>query len=160
MTDPEAQLREYAARLADGVQAALPGWVIGQVERVATAWSGTISDPVRRAAEQAADEAGRIVGPQVRRLLELDLDEQRTTPLALVRAAVSYPTAVLRQAGVPPVTRDPFAEKAFPEDIYDLSPASFADLDPELLDAGLAWGAAKAFVHKRRHTSRPSGASE
>jgi hypothetical protein len=28
---------------------------------------------------------------------------------------------------------------------------TFADLDPDLAEPGLAWGAAKAFVHKRRH---------
>jgi hypothetical protein len=64
---------------------------------------------------------------------------------------VKYPTEVLRAAGVPPVQRDSFVEQAFPDDIYDLAPASFADLDPALQEAGLSWGAAKAFDHKRRH---------
>jgi hypothetical protein len=49
------------------------------------------------------------------------------------------------------VERDPFAERAFPDDLYDLSPASFADVDPELAEVAITWGAAKAFVHKRRH---------
>jgi hypothetical protein len=51
------------------------------------------------------------------------------------------------------VERDSFVERAFPEDAYGLAPASFGDLTPELQDAGLAWGAAKAFEHKRRHQS-------
>ena len=55
-------------------------------------------------------------------------------------------TDVLRSAGVPPVVRDEMAESAFPEDLYDLSPATFADLAPELAEAGLVWGAAKAHV--------------
>jgi hypothetical protein len=88
----------------------------------------------------------------VRELLAADIDEQRTTPLAILRgAALRYPTSVLHAAGVPPVVRDRAAEELFPDDLYDLVPASFADLDPSLADAGLRWGAAKAFEHKRRH---------
>lgn len=118
--------------------------------------TGELMEPVRTAAHEAAARATTEVGAAVRRLLESDPDEQTTTPLAVIRTAVRYPTEVLIQAAVPPVARDRFAEQAFPDDIYGLTPASFADLDPDLADAGLAWGAAKAFVHKRRHSSRPS----
>jgi hypothetical protein len=149
--DPEDQLRAYAHELAAGVDRALPGWVTGAVERIMTAWAGSVPDNVRAEAAGAAARARTEVGTAVRDLLETDIDSQTTTPLALVRGAVCYPTEVLRAAGVPPLERDPFDERAFPEDIYGLTPASFADLDPQLAEAGLAWGAAKAFVHKRRH---------
>lgn len=154
MTAAEDQLRQLGARLADAVEAALPGWVIGQVVRVAGARPGALTEEVRRAAESAGQQAARVVGPEVRRLLDLDVDEQKTTPLALIRGAVRYPTAVLRSAGLPAVARDRFAEAAFPDDIYDLSPGNFADLDPALGEPGLEWGAAKAFVHKQRHRSK------
>jgi len=52
---------------------------------------------------------------------------------------------------MPPVQRDSFAEASFPDDDYDLAPASLADVDPDLLEPGLAWGAAKAMAHRRRH---------
>ncbi len=87
----------------------------------------------------------------MRALLEADIDDQRTTPLALLRTAVRYPTEVLWAAGVPAGARDRFVEEAFPDDIYGLSPASFAEVDPGLADVGISWGAAKAFEHKRRH---------
>ena len=74
------------------------------------------------------------------------MDEQRTGPLAVIRTAVRYPTEVLAAAGVGPVQRDEFAERSFPDDVYDLAPASFADLDPALHEPGLVWGAAKAHV--------------
>ena len=90
------------------------------------------------------------VGPRVRALLMLDPDEQTTTPLALLRAGVVHPTRVLAAAGVPPVTRDEFAERAFPEDVYGLAPATFGDLDERLAEPGLVWGAAKAHVHLAR----------
>ena len=71
-----------------------------------------------------------------------------------MRSAVRYPTEVLAAAGVPPVVRDAFAVEAFPDDLYDLTPGSFTDLDPDLGDVGIAWGAAKAFVIRARHQAR------
>ncbi|MBO0748495.1 MAG: hypothetical protein J2O47_09085, partial [Acidimicrobiaceae bacterium] len=91
------------------------------------------------------------VGSEVRTLLLRDIDAQADTPLTIVRRAVSYPTAVLADAGVPHVVRDSFAERVFPDDVYGLAPASFTDVDPSLGELGIAWGAAKAFEHKRRH---------
>jgi hypothetical protein len=40
--------------------------------------------------------------------------------------------------------------RSFPDDVYDLTPASFADVDPALHEPGLVWGAAKAHVHLAR----------
>jgi len=68
---------------------------------------------------------------------------------------------VLRQAGVPGVVRDEEAQRQFPDDDYDLTPANFADLDAGpteggLAEAGIAWGAAKAHVvlARRRREGR------
>ena len=125
------------------------------MSRLVVAATGSLPDPTVAALAAAAGVAAREeVGPVVRTLLAADIDEQVTTPLAIIRsAAVRYPTSVLRQAGVPCVVRDAFAEAAFPDDIYELSPASFADLSADLVDPAIAWGAAKAFTHKRRHRS-------
>lgn len=148
--DDEARLAEYAAALADGIEAALSGWVVGSVERVLVAWSGAADEAVMDQARAAGDEAALEIGPQVRALLLTDIDDQRTNPLAVVRRGVVYPTRVLRGAGVPPVVRDADAEARFPDDDYDLVPAAFADLDPSLHEPGLVWGAAKAHVHLAR----------
>ena len=145
--------------LADAVEAALPGWVERSVERLLVEWSG-VADPAAMAEARVAGEAARHeVGAAVRALLEQDIDEQRTNPLALLRAAVAYPAGVLRRAGVPPVQRDQFSEAHFPDDVYDLTPASFAEVDPSLPEPGLAWGAATAWAHRRRH-SPPSSPSQ
>ena len=79
------------------------------------------------------------------------MDAQRSTPLAVVRGAVSYPTEVLRRAQVPPVPRDPFVSERFPDDPYGLTPASLQAMDPDLGELAIAWGAAKAMAHRRRH---------
>ena len=76
-------------------------------------------------------------------------------PLALLRTAVRYPTKVLHDAGAPVVERDKFSRERFPDDDYDLTPANWSDIDPSLLDLGIAWGAAKAFEHKQRHRPKP-----
>ena len=152
-SDDDAALRAYADELADAVELALPGWVVREVERVLLAWQDA-SHPVDPNVLAAAAEAGRVavaeVGPALRALLADDIDRQRANPLMLLRGAVRYPTAVLRSAGVPPVVRDELDERLFPDDVYGLAPASFADVDAALHEPGIAWGAAKAHVHLAR----------
>ncbi len=146
-------MEPHATALADAVDAALPGWVERSVARVLAAWHGGTPDPeVLDAAREAGLRAKAEVGSAVRTLVEADIDAQRTTPLALLRSAVRYPTRILQEAGVPPVDRDPMQVRLLPEDLYDLSPASFADVDPALAEPGMVWGAAKALAHRRRHS--------
>jgi hypothetical protein len=149
-----ANFEDYGRALADALEVALPGWVVRCVEGRWRDWSGTAPDAaLLEAAHVAGERARDEVGAAVRVLLAQDVDEQRLNPLALVRRAVSYPTAVLRAAGVPALVRDEFAERAFPDDLYGLSPASFADVDPALHEPGLLWGAAKAHAHLFRRRS-------
>jgi hypothetical protein len=149
--EDEAALARYAADLAAGLEAAVPAWVERSVAETYEAWAGETLPPDVRARAAAAGRAARAeVDPQVRALLATDVDAQRANPLALLRAAVHHPTAVLRAAGVPPVARDVGAERLFPDDVYDLGPAAFADVDPSLHDLGITWGAAKAHVVLQR----------
>jgi hypothetical protein len=146
-----------ATALADAIEAALPGWVERSVARRAAGAGRAVDPDVARAASAAGVRARVEVGARVRRLLALDIDEQRTNPLSLLRDAVRYPTEVLRGAGVPVVERrDDFAIRAFPDDEYDLTPATWADVDPSLQDPGITWGAWKAYTHlSRRREPHP-----
>ncbi|MFZ4518468.1 MAG: hypothetical protein ACOYOP_08765 [Microthrixaceae bacterium] len=144
----EAALVAHATALADAVDAVLDDWVHRCVERFLPA---AATDPELAAAtDDAARRCRGDVGTRVRALLATDVDDQVGTPLTLLRDAVRYPTAVLRAAGVPAVRRDEFSRSSFPDDDYDLTPASFADVDPSLHEPGLVWGAAKAHVHLAR----------
>ncbi len=145
--DDEAALVAYAERLADRVEAAVPGWVLRSVERFTT--DSAVLEQARAAGERASIE----VGAQVRDLLLTDIDEQVDNPLGLLRGAVRYATDVLLATGLAPVRRDEFAVRAFPDDVYGLAPATFADIDPSLLEPGIEWGAAKAHVHLARRRS-------
>ena len=147
---------EAAALLADGIIGALPGWVercvASACERAGVA-ARELGAPTRAAGLQCVAE----IGPLLRGLLATDVDEQQTTPLSILRAAVRFPTRVLADGGVPEPERDDFDASRFPDDPYGLTPASFADIDPALGPVGIAWGAAKAFeVLQRRRSAEPA----
>lgn len=146
-------LHRHAVALADGIEAALGPWVERCVRTRVEASGGVFTAELREKAATAGRTATDVTVPRVRALLELDIDAQPTGPLALLRTAVGFPTEVLRAAGVPPVDRDDAARSMFPDDDYDLTPASFAELDTALTEAGIVWGAAKAHVHLARRRS-------
>jgi hypothetical protein len=148
--DDAAALARYATALADGIEAAIPAWIDRAVRRV-LAGQGIAVDEARQAAIDRAGRAAHAEGaPRVRALLTTDIDQQAGNPLSVLRSLVPHATAVLRDAGARPVPRDEFAERNFPDDVYDLTPASFADVDSALREPGLVWGAAKAHVHLAR----------
>jgi hypothetical protein len=133
---------DYGADLIEAVEGTLAGWVMRSVRR----FRADLDEPATVAATLAvADTVTRL-----RVLLATDVDQQRSNPLAELRVAVKYPTAVLQAAGVAPVMREPFAVRAFPDDVYDLSPATWVDIDPSLQDPGISWSAWKAHTVLRR----------
>jgi len=153
---PDEVLAACAAALLDAVDAALAPWVQRCVEGRWRDWTGDEPDAaLRRAAEDAGRAAQAETMAELRRLLDTDVEAQWTGPLAVLRRVVAHPTAVLRAAGVPPVVRDDFAVRNFPDDDYGLSPAAFADIDETLHEPGLIWGAAKAHVVLTRRRARP-----
>ena len=157
-SDVERKARETLARagrqMIDGVERALPGWAQRQAERIVEAWGAHTPEEQRaiggRAREAGGVAAGRIAA-ELTELFEIDPDAQRLTPLQVVRTAYREVATVLRDAGLPPVVRDPFDERVLPDDDYNLAPRTLADLgDEDLGSVHLTWGAAKAVVHKAR----------
>jgi hypothetical protein len=112
---------------------------------------GFVSPEVLEFAKSAGETAVLDVGPRIRSLLECDIDAQRTTPLALVREGVKYPTRVLADAGLAARKRDAFSIGRFPDDDFDLTPNSLSALGNDVGELAIVWGAAKAFEHRRRH---------
>ncbi|MEO5678130.1 MAG: hypothetical protein ABIS47_00505 [Acidimicrobiales bacterium] len=143
-TDDDAALAERSARLVAAVAAALPGWVGGTLRQRAPEVPAEVVVAV--AAEVEAD-----VLPRLEALLGQDIDDQRQSPLAVVRRGAATLGGALDGLGVVPADRDDHQKALFPDDTHDVVPASFADLSPEAGRAGIEWGAAKAFVHRRRH---------
>jgi hypothetical protein len=141
--EADEALAEHGAALAEAIVVALPGWS----SRAVAALRPDLAD----AGAAAGREAAVALGPRLRALLAADVDQQSTNPLALARQAVAWPTAVLREAGAPAVERDAHDRAHFPDDLYGLSPLSFAELDPSLHEPGILWGAIKARAHLLRH---------
>jgi hypothetical protein len=137
-------------QLVDTLGRVIPGWLERCVTATAERQLGRCPVSLRDDARAMADTVGPAVVADVERLLRTDVDEQRGTPLTVLRDAVRHPTDLLTAAGVAAPSRDPFAEQHFPADRYGLSPASWSDIDPELHEPGLVWGAWKAATVLRR----------
>jgi hypothetical protein len=148
--DDAAALSRYATALADGIDEAIPGWIDRSVRRVLAGQGIAVDDAIAARIDEAGRAARNDGGRRVRALLSTDIDAQAGNPLAVLRSLVPHATAVLASAGALPVTRDEFSVRQFPDDVYDLTPASFADVDPALHEPGLTWGSAKAHVHLAR----------
>ena len=135
---------DYGAELAAAVDRVLAAWVLRCVRR--------FRDDLDAVAAASGEQARMEIGERLRALLAQDIDQQRANPLAVLRTAVRYPTDVLANAGVAPVVREPFVVEAFPHDIYNLSPATWSDIDPTLQEVGISWSAWKAheFLRRRR----------
>ena len=91
----------YAQQLADAVDPVVAPWVRGAIVRLLAAAGISETPELRRRIDDAAGSASSAVSRELRAFLALDVDEQRTNPLAVLRSAVRFPTEVLRRAGVP-----------------------------------------------------------
>lgn len=77
-------------------------------------------------------------------LLAQPYNQQRRGPLELFQEAMRFPTEVLAEEGHDPIEREAAVVNALPGDIFDLAPASSAQLGDAVWQAHLRWGAAKA----------------
>ncbi len=154
--DDDALARRHGEALVEAFERALPGWLTRVIDDRIRAAGG---DPTRVAGRRDAVVESTVTDlvAALRAELTRDVDEQTTTPLSLVRRAVTGPpTALLDELGVAPAGRDAVDERLHPADVHALGPATFADLGPEVAEAAIVWGAAKAHVHLRRHGARRS----
>ena len=148
----EAQLlASHANALLDALQINVERWAVnGLVSR-------SPADAHKRVQEGADRISGQVrnsVLPELVSLLGADIDHQWTSPLEIVRTLVGPITTELQALSVPAPHRDANSVALHPHDLYNITPATFADVHPSLHDLGLSWGAAKAHVHLRRHRER------
>jgi hypothetical protein len=141
MDSPATKLLEIAGQVA-------PQWADRLLQRVIPT-GGLNAEELTSVAEQVRT----ALITDLRQLLEKDPAEQRTNPLTIFRRATAPITALAQRVGVPPVQRDEFEMRSFPDDIYGLYPVTWADIDPRLVEPGLEWGAWKAAVIISRHRS-------
>lgn len=151
----EQRFTELGESLRRAILDALPAWI-----------DRGVSDRVldrRVAPAQVTAVAAEVVAAVDRRLHELiaaDVDEPRSGPLEIVRQELGPVTALLRKLEADEPPRDPFDEAVRPDDVFELGPMAFADLGPEVHERGIAWGAAKAYVHRRRRAGESTPESD
>ncbi len=147
--------------LVDGVERLGAAWVVRAVTLIVDAYGRLdpfTSEQALAAARAAGPEAAARVASELRALFALDPSDQRATPLEIIRSLRREATTVLEAAGIPPVERDEFDSRAFPDDIYGIVPKSVAELgDEELGGALLAWGLGKTRVLRGRAEPDPGG---
>jgi hypothetical protein len=146
----DERLASIAADFAAAIEQAIPGWIERIVEARVVAAGMAVTDEVRAQVRDTAAATADLLGPRVRAVVTADVDDGGGSPLAALRDGVGPATELLGALRVPPSRRDDFARRAFPDDVYELGPAAFADVDESLVEPGVAWGAARAHVHLRR----------
>ncbi len=135
-SDPAAMLLHTARRV-------VPGWLRRSTIEAAHR-GGVEASRVEHRVDAVVARASEDLLDRLDDLLGTDVDEQRTTPLTLLRDSVRGPTQLLRELGaVAPSSAD--ADR-FPDDVYRLGPATWSDVDPSLHEPGLTWGAWKAMT--------------
>jgi hypothetical protein len=138
----DVQLREPATVLLETSRRVVPGWLrrvtvaAGERGGVDVAVDAELEATVTRAAAGALDRLAE--------LLATDVDDQRTTPLTVFRSAVGGPTEFLLARGARPPARTTAGGDA--GDVFGLGPATWSDIDPDLHEPGLRWGAWKAMT--------------
>lgn len=147
-----ATMADITARLTDAICAAVPAWVETAIASRASGLDDpSASEAALRRAPEAGSAAAAAAREQLAALAATGLDDQHTTPLGIVRGLVRFVNEVLAEAGVPRPPRDPFEQRANPDDVYAVAVATWADLGEDVHELGMAWGAAKAYLHRAMH---------
>lgn len=140
---------EPAQLLLDATARVAPDW-LRRVTLAAASRGGVTVAPGDAELEAVVASATDRLVADLGALLATDVDEQRTSPLSLFRDAVREPTRWLLARGARPASTDPFTADHFPDDVFGLGPARWSDVDPELHEPGIVWGAWKAMTVLRR----------
>ena len=145
--DAEPDIAAIGAQLTEAAVAATPAWVRQCAAGVAQAQGLKVDEA---ALADAATRAQRFVEARLSDLMAIDIDRQQTTPLSIFRDAVRFPVEVLHQSGAQPIHRGDVSRWAFPNDPFGVTPGNLADIGPDVHEAGIVWGAAKAAIHLAR----------
>jgi hypothetical protein len=140
---PGVEMNPYSTRLLETMHVVSDPWLRSLVDRV-VAEQNLIDEIDSERVDRAIAEARRVLLSDLEELLAQEAWDQRRNPLELLRSATAGLTVELAEVGARPVPRDEFKERSFPDDVFDLAPATWADVHPDLHDVGLEWGAWKA----------------
>ena len=158
MSVSDGQLSEYSQRLLEACVAAIPQWITNRIQHVCLVSGGVIPEIVTTKVAGVAQATQAQVQIDLMALLSVDVDSQRTNPLQVLRGSTLMATALLIEAGIPPVRRDEFEVRSMPDDMVARGPLTWRDLGDDVHDAGIQWGAWKAamIISRRRDEGKLS----
>ena len=158
MSVSDGELSEYSQRLFDACVVAVPEWITNRIHNVCLMSSGIIPEIVTTKVAGVAHATQAQVQIDLKALLSVDVDAQRTNPLQVLRGSTLMATALLIEAGIPPAQRDEFEVRSMPDDMFALGPLTWRDLGDDVHDAGIEWGAWKAamIISRRRDEGKLS----
>ena len=142
LAENERAYRAYGEQLREAVASSFDAWLRSRLVQVSELDINLLEENIERISE---DVDRRLV-----ELINADVDAPLSGPLERIRTAVEALGPALLALDVPAPTRDPFDVRIRPDDHYGLGPVSFADLGDEVHQAGIAWGAAKAYLHRAK----------
>ncbi|MCP3913678.1 MAG: hypothetical protein GY713_22365 [Actinomycetia bacterium] len=145
----EMRLRETALRFADAIYVALPIWIDRTVTGQVGTDTGFSDEEIAVFIERAGKAAQADIGSTARQMLG-DATTKPAQVLELLQTAVHYPTGVLHYLQASEAERGAFAQTAWPEDIYSLTPKSMGDIDESLEEPFIRWDAARKLAGARR----------
>ncbi len=143
------QLPEVAVELVEVAERVVPAWLT-RITVDAAIRSGLEPASIAAEIEAVVRDASATTLAELESLLLLDVDQQAVNPLTVLRGAIAGPTELLRRHGARPRPVDPFIVERFPDDIYGVGPAAWADVHPDLHEPGMLWGAWKAMTVLQR----------
>jgi len=132
---------------SDQLLLSLEGQISAWVTRTIGLHLSENADALSKRVKVLAEEAEMSILDELSNLLVLPFDKQKLNPMSILRNVYKYPTKLLMEFGIEVANRDKQQTKIYPDDVYDLVPSSFLDFGRQVHEAGIAWGAAKAYAH-------------
>lgn len=148
---------QYGLNLVEAVDLAYRPWLAGVV---AARFGGIVPDWRAPAVSDAIESAAAVAHQLLTELAVADPTTPLSGPLERLRRSTSPVTEMLAAAELPAPPRDRVDIEMRPDDLYALGPMTFTDLSEQVHDAGIAWGAAKAYVHTRRSRASTTQADD
>jgi hypothetical protein len=138
----DVQLDDAPAELLVAARRVVPGWM-RRVALAECARGGVDPSAIGPGLDRTIDAAATAALADLADLLATDVDEQRATPLSLLRSSTRPVEELLAAHGVSAPVTDAGPDRGAGS---GLGPATWSDVDPSLHEPGLTWGAWKAMT--------------
>ncbi len=143
--EPELVFAEKSVALKKALEAAVSRWIIVQ-------FSNRVGPNYTSGLLASAEEVDTNVQRRLTEVFKLQALEQQQNPLQIIREELLCLNNFLQEAGVKTSERDEVQKQMYPNDHFDFSTITFSDFGDVAAEAGLHWGAAKAFVALNRES--------